>query len=43
MAMAMMLELLQEKRELYLFDTFTGMPQGEKVDVDLDGHDEGGI
>ena len=40
MAIAMMLELLQEKRELYLFDTFTGMPQGEKVDVDLDGHDQ---
>lgn len=40
MAMAMMLDFLQENRDLYLFDTFSGMPPAEKIDIDLDGHDE---
>ncbi len=37
MAMAMVLDSLGEKRDIYLFDTFAGMPPGEKVDIDLDG------
>ena len=40
MAIAMALDYLQRSRDLYLFDTFTGMPPGEKMDIDLDGHDE---
>ncbi len=40
MAMAMMLDNLGQARELYLFDTFDGMPPGSRLDVDLDGNDE---
>jgi predicted O-methyltransferase YrrM len=40
MAMAMTLDHLQESRDIYLFDTFEGMPPGTSVDIDLEGNDE---
>jgi hypothetical protein len=40
MVMGQMLDTLQDSRDLYLFDTFSGMPPGVDVDVDLDGNDE---
>ncbi|MBN2143231.1 MAG: class I SAM-dependent methyltransferase [Candidatus Aureabacteria bacterium] len=40
MAMAMMLDQLKYHREICLFDTFTGMPPGCDLDIDLDGNDE---
>lgn len=40
MAMAMTLDLLEKNENIYLFDTFKGMPSGMPVDVDLDGNNE---
>lgn len=40
MAMAMTLDSLGETRDLFLFDTFTGMPPGTEFDVDLEGNNE---
>ena len=40
MAMAMALDACRDQRELFLFDTFLGMPASDPVDVDLDGNNE---
>ena len=40
MAMAMVLDSCDQARDIFLFDTFEGMPSGEQCDVDLDGNDE---
>jgi O-methyltransferase len=40
MAASMMLDAMQELRDIYLFDTFSGMPRGVSLDVDLEGNTE---
>lgn len=40
MAMAMTLDAMGETRDMYLFDTYSGMPPGQSDDIDLEGNDE---